>query len=109
MRTTAILIIIISFLLSQAFSQNTGAKKYGRVQFANSGGPAAQVDFLEGLALLHDFEYDLAAAAFRRAQAADPGFAMAYWGEAMTFNHPIWFQQDLRAGRDAMTNSKTDR
>ena len=102
MRTTAILIIIISFLLSQAFPQNTGAKKYGRVQFANSGGPAAQVDFLEGLALLHDFEYDLAAAAFRRAQAADPGFAMAYWGEAMTFNHPIWFQQDLRAGRDAM-------
>ena len=24
------------------------------------------------------------------AQQADPAFAMAYWGEAMTFNHPVW-------------------
>ena len=27
---------------------------------------------------------------------------MAYWGEAMTFNHPIWMQQDLKAARDAL-------
>ena len=27
---------------------------------------------------------------------------MAYWGEAMTFNHPVWMQQDLKAGRDAL-------
>ncbi len=75
---------------------------YGNVAFANSGAPVAQKDFLEGLALLHDFEYPTAAAAFKRAQAADPGFAMAYWGEAMTFNHPIWMQQDLNAGRAAL-------
>jgi tetratricopeptide (TPR) repeat protein len=75
---------------------------YGHVAFANSGSPAAQADFLAGLALLHDFEYPAAAEAFRRAQAADPGFAMAYWGEAMTFNHPIWMQQDLKAARDAL-------
>src|ERR1700704_6709901 len=75
---------------------------YGHVDFANSGAPAAQADFLAGLALLHDFEYSAAAEAFRRAEAADPGFAMAYWGEAMTFNHPIWMQQDLKAARDAL-------
>jgi tetratricopeptide (TPR) repeat protein len=75
---------------------------YGHVAFANSGSPAAQADFLAGLALLHDFEYPAAAEAFRRAQSADPGFAMAYWGEAMTFNHPIWMQQDLKAARDAL-------
>jgi len=28
--------------------------------------------------------------AFAEAQKADPGFAMAYWGEAMTFNHAVW-------------------
>jgi tetratricopeptide (TPR) repeat protein len=75
---------------------------FGHVVFANSGSPAAQKDFLEGMALLHDFEYSTAAEAFRRAQTADPAFAMAYWGEAMTFNHPIWFQQDLNAARASL-------
>ncbi|HEY1416105.1 MAG TPA: hypothetical protein VGF42_09515 [Caulobacteraceae bacterium] len=74
----------------------------GDVSFANSGAAAAQTAFLSGLALLHDFEYERAAEAFRRAEAADPGFAMAYWGEAMTFNHPVWFEQDLVAGRAAL-------
>jgi len=76
--------------------------QYGHVTFANSGSPAAQKNFLEGLALLHDFEYPAAADAFRRAQTTDPDFAMAYWGEAMTFNHPVWMQQDLNAGRAAL-------
>jgi tetratricopeptide (TPR) repeat protein len=75
------------------------ANDYGHVEFANSGAPTAQADFLDGLALLHDFEYDSAAAAFRRAESADPAFAMAYWGEAMTFNHPVWMQQDLKSAR----------
>ena len=74
----------------------------GDVSFANSGAPAAQTAFLSGLALLHDFEYERAAEAFRRAEASDPGFAMAYWGEAMTYNHPVWFEQDLAAARAAL-------
>jgi tetratricopeptide (TPR) repeat protein len=79
------------------------APEYGHVEFANSGAPAAQADFLAALALLHDFEYGSAAAAFRRAEAADPDFAMAYWGEAMTFNHPVWMQQDLESARAALS------
>ena len=78
------------------------ASEYGHVEFDNSGAAAAQADFLSGLALLHDFEYSSAAAAFRRAESADPNFAMAYWGEAMTFNHPVWMQQDLAAARAAL-------
>jgi tetratricopeptide (TPR) repeat protein len=78
------------------------AAEYGHVEFANSGAPTAQADFLDGLALLHDFEYGTAAAAFRRAESADPDFAMAYWGEAMTFNHPVWMQQDLKSARAAL-------
>jgi tetratricopeptide (TPR) repeat protein len=77
-------------------------ERFGLVTFANSGAPAAQADFAQGMALLHDFEYPTAAAAFRRAQSADPSFAMAYWGEAMTFNHPLWAQQDLAAARAAL-------
>ncbi|HUK31689.1 MAG TPA: tetratricopeptide repeat protein [Candidatus Acidoferrum sp.] len=74
----------------------------GIVQFANSGSAAAQSSFLRGLAQLHNFEYEDAAAYFRKAQQADPAFAMAYWGEAMTFNHPLWFEQNLDAARAAL-------
>ena len=74
----------------------------GDVSFANSGAPAAQKDFLRGLAQLHNFEYEDAAAAFRRAEEIDPSFAMAYWGEAMTFNHAIWEEQNRHAARNAL-------
>ena len=64
---------------------------------------AAKARFLRGLALLHNFEYGRAAAAFREAQEADPDFAMAYWGEAMTHNHPLWEEQDRDAARAILT------
>jgi tetratricopeptide (TPR) repeat protein len=94
------ILFTVSLLFAGPPASADGA--YGHVDFANSGSPAAQADFLTGLALLHDFEYSAAGEAFRRAEAADPGFAMAYWGEAMTFNHPIWMQQDLKAAREAL-------
>jgi tetratricopeptide (TPR) repeat protein len=93
------ILLAVAFLIAPLA---VAAPEYGHVEFANSGAPTAQADFLEGLALLHDFEYAAAAAAFRRAESADPDFAMAYWGEAMTFNHPVWMQQDLASGRAAL-------
>lgn len=63
---------------------------------------AAQHEFIRGLLLLHVFEYPDAAKAFVAAQKLDPGFAMAYWGEAMTFNHPVWNQLDTKAGQAAL-------
>jgi len=74
----------------------------GEVSFANSGAAAAQEPFRRGLALLHNFEYPMAAESFRKAQQLDPNFAMAYWGEAMTYTHPVWFQQDAPAARAAL-------
>jgi tetratricopeptide (TPR) repeat protein len=96
--------LAIAFTVSLLFTASpvSADGAYGHVDFANSGAASAQADFLTGLALLHDFEYPAAATAFRRAEALDPGFAMAYWGEAMTFNHPIWMQQDLKAAREAL-------
>ncbi len=96
------LIIALAFSLLMTGPPASADGRYGRVDFNNSGAPSAQAAFLDGLALLHDFEYPAAAAAFRRAEAADSGFAMAYWGEAMTFNHPIWMQQDLTAARNVL-------
>jgi hypothetical protein len=57
---------------------------------------------MRGLLLLHLFEYDDAARSFVSAENADLGFAMAYWGEAMTFNHPVWNELDVQAGRAAL-------
>jgi hypothetical protein len=83
------------------------AQEVGKVSFANSGAPQAQDAFARGLALLHNFEYSDAFDAFREAQRIDPDFAMAYWGEAMTHNHPIWFRQDAAAARAVL--AKLDR
>jgi tetratricopeptide (TPR) repeat protein len=82
---------------AHAADQNMGV-----ITFENSGAPAAQADFLSGLAALHNFQYPLATRLFQRAQAADPDFALAYWGEAMTHDHPVWHEQDLHAARAAL-------
>ncbi|HSL70504.1 MAG TPA: tetratricopeptide repeat protein [Longimicrobiales bacterium] len=78
------------------------ARALGDVSFANTGAPAAQVPFHRGLALLHSFEYEEAAEAFREASKTDPGFAMAYWGEALTHAHLLWGEDDSLAARQAL-------
>ncbi len=74
----------------------------GRATFVNSGSPAAQADFQRGVAWLHSFGYEDAIDAFRAAQKADPGFAMAYWGEALSFSQPLWFYEELPQARAAL-------
>lgn len=64
--------------------------------------PEAQAAFMRGLLLLHLFEYGQAADAFVQAEKLDGGFAMAYWGEAMTFNHGVWNQVSVKDGKAAL-------
>jgi tetratricopeptide (TPR) repeat protein len=86
MQQRAVLVALLAVCLaSPARSQDLGT-----IDFPTSGAPAAQPHFIKGVLLMHSFEYDDAREAFVEAQQADPGFAMAYWGEAMTFNHPVW-------------------
>lgn len=74
----------------------------GETHFQNSGAPRAQRDFLRGLLLLHSFEYPAARRSFQAAERIDPKFAMAYWGEALTYNQTLWGEQDLDAARAAL-------
>ncbi len=74
----------------------------GSVDFPNSGSEQAQGPFYRGVLLLHSFEYVDAREEFQAAQKIDADFALAYWGEAMTHNHPLWRQQDLDAARAAL-------
>jgi tetratricopeptide (TPR) repeat protein len=76
----------------------------GTINFPNSGSPAAQPYFIEGVKFLHSFEWEDAADRFRKAQQADPGFALAYWGEALSYTggHHYPMQQDMSSARKAL-------
>lgn len=67
----------------------------GRIEFPNSGMEAAQADFIQGVLALHSFWYEQARENFRRAQAIDPGFGMALWGEAMTYDNALLTETDV--------------
>src|SRR3989449_3847845 len=71
----------------------------GPIHFPTSGAPAARASFIRGVLLLPSFEYRDAAQAFRDAQRIDARFALAYWGEALTYTHPVWNEQDRNAAR----------
>jgi tetratricopeptide (TPR) repeat protein len=99
-------IVVLGLLVGLAFgvsaSQLAAQTDLGEVDFPTSGPPEAQKHFVRGVLFLHSFEFADAGEAFRAAQQADDGFAMAYWGEAMSFNHPLWAEQDSVAARAAM-------
>ncbi len=74
----------------------------GSISFPTSGRPQAQRHFIRGVLWLHSFGYEDAIEAFRQAQKIDPQFVMAYWGEAMCFNQPLWFHEDAAQARAAL-------
>jgi hypothetical protein len=80
----------------------SGPAPLGEISFPTSGPAEAQKHFIEGVLLLHSFEYPRARRAFLEAQRLAPSFAMAYWGEAMTFDHPIWAEHDRPAALAAL-------
>ncbi|HWQ34622.1 MAG TPA: hypothetical protein VNQ79_17355 [Blastocatellia bacterium] len=85
-------VLIAALTASAQTAQNTS--QLGRIEFPTSGSAEAQQHFLRGVAAMHSFWYEEVLEAFRAATKADPTFAMGYWDEAMTYNHPIWQQAD---------------
>lgn len=73
---------------------DTTTDQLGSVNIEVSGDEKAREEFIKGLLLLHSFEYADSRAAFKRAREIDPDMVMAYWGEAMTYNHPLWRSQN---------------
>jgi len=83
--------------------------KVGTVDFPTSCSAQAQPEFLRGVALLHSFFYDEARRVFGAAAAIDPDCAMAHWGVAMTWYHPIWAaptDEELAAGLAAVAKAE---
>jgi tetratricopeptide (TPR) repeat protein len=99
MKNTGMYLIVVSLAGALTAAQSRPDGELGTIHFPTSANGAAQTAFLVGVKGLHNFEFDAAAEAFREAQKAEPGFALAYWGEAMSFNHPLWAEQDIAAAR----------
>jgi tetratricopeptide (TPR) repeat protein len=77
----------------------------GKVTFPITCAPYVQSDFARGVALLHSFFYEEARRVFTSVAERDPKCAMAQWGIAMTWWHPIWTPptpDEMRAGKAAI-------
>lgn len=104
--------LIVAAMFAAMFASTASAERgaapqtiagLGTATFPTSAkSAAAQTAFMRGLLLLHLFEYPSAAKAFEQAEHLQPDFAMAYWGEAMTYNHGIWNELDAAAGSAAL-------
>ncbi len=100
MKRITFIFAVLAFI---SCKQNKPDKDYlGVVDIEVSGEASALPHFEKGLLLLHSFEYEDAREAFKEARAKDPKMAMAYWGEAMTYNHSLWSEQDYEAAITAL-------
>ncbi len=101
MRSLVLLPFLVA-LSAPALALSASQRDLGDIDFPNSGSSQAQPHFQRGVLLLHSFEYEDSRLEFLKTQEIDPGFALAYWGEAMTYNHPLWRQQDKEKARAAL-------
>ncbi len=97
-----ITISALAFLFMQFNLVHADELALGSITFPNSGAAEAQPAFLSGVKALHSFQFNEARMAFEEAQKIDPSFVLAYWGQAMSDNHPLWRQQDVEAATAAL-------
>jgi tetratricopeptide (TPR) repeat protein len=83
--------------------------KVGNIEFPTSCSEQAQPEFLRGVALLHSFFYGEARRVFEGVAEREPSCAMAYWGIAMTWFHPLWTppsEDEIKAGLAAVEKAE---
>jgi tetratricopeptide (TPR) repeat protein len=105
MKSAIISAVLLSIsTLGSAVAADSGEFQiYGSTDFPASGDPAAHEVFIRGLLQLHNFEYDDARATFLATREIDPNFAMTYWGEALTYENPLWNRFNTDASRAVLT------
>ncbi len=83
----------------------------GTVNFPVSCNEAARGHAERGLALLHNMTYEGARAEFAEAAAADADCAMGFWGQAVSFIHPLWSdppdEAEFKKGQDLLKKART--
>jgi len=88
-------LLMLSIAPATLYAQATRAPErpiagLGHAHMDLSCAPGVSADFDRSLALLHNFWYARALTAFTDVARRDPDCAIAYWGAAMTYNHPFW-------------------
>ena len=114
-------LIVLSLFAVTLVAASTPApgdlRSAGKIDFPITCAESAQPEFLRGVALLHSFFYEEARRSFTAAAEKNPSCAMAQWGIAMTWWHPIWTPprpDEMSAGKEAIAkamklDAKTDR
>ncbi|HEY8833431.1 MAG TPA: hypothetical protein VIM21_13090 [Gemmatimonadaceae bacterium] len=82
---------------NHANNEMPATPRLGEIDFPTSASVPSHAAFVRGVLLLHNFHYPAAADAFRQAQKLDSTDVMSFWGEAMTYTHPVWNEQDTAA------------
>jgi tetratricopeptide (TPR) repeat protein len=82
------LLLLSSFVVAQ--HDHPVPEKLGMVNFPTSCSPAVQARFTRAVALLHSFAYEESSKEFQSVVADDAKCAIAHWGVAMTYFHPLW-------------------
>ena len=97
MKFSRFVALAIGLLAITAFPQDSQPERpsgpevgFGQVHMDISCSAKVGAAFDRALALLHNFWYVRALERFVEISKNDPGCAMAYWGAAMTYNHPFW-------------------
>jgi tetratricopeptide (TPR) repeat protein len=83
--------------------------RVGTVTFPTSCSAKVQKQFERAVAVLHSFFYPEARRLFSEVASADPTCAIAQWGVAMTYYHPIWTppsDADIAAARAALQRTE---
>lgn len=91
----------ISFALISTIVSSQPPSYWG-VEFPTSGSAQAQQHFLAGVTSMHLHMFEDAEEHFRTAQALEPDFAMAYWGEALNNHRTIWSIHRYDAAREVL-------
>src|SRR6476661_8563134 len=108
-RSWTVFLLIGSFAASGAETSSApepgDLRAAGKIEFPITSGADIRPEFERGVALLHSFFYEDARRIFTAAAEKDPNCAMAQWGIAMTWWHPIWTPptpEEMKAGMTAI-------
>ena len=97
--------LVLNHIQSTTAPEPGDLRRVGKVTFPITCASGVQSDFARGVALLHSFFYEEARRVFTSVAEHDPKCAMAQWGIAMTWWHPIWTPptpDEMRAGKAAI-------
>ena len=101
-RKWLIALVMVVVVACTGYAQEDGL---GKIDFPNTGKAEAQLPFMNGVRMVHSFEWEDAIESFQEAQKIDPDFYLAYWGEALSHYVGHHFQAsstDVPAGRAAL-------